>query len=162
MTSRVTCSGSADGVDDHRILAAGLGDQRHDRAVAGGEAAVDRPRGVGRAGEGDAGDFGMAVSAAPTLPSPGASWTIALGMPAACISSIARAPISGVCSAGLAMAALPAASAAATGPMKIASGKFHGQMQANTPRPWRRSSLSSPVGPGSAVTSPHRRRASLA
>ena len=72
-----------------------------------------------------------------------------LGMPASCISSIASAPISGVCSAGLAMAALPAASAAATGPMKIASGKFHGQMQANTPRPCRRSSFSSPVGPGS-------------
>ena len=33
--------------------------------------------------------------------------------------------------------------------MKIASGKFHGRMQANTPRPWRRSSFSSPVGPGS-------------
>ena len=70
-------------------------------------------------------------------------------MPAWCISSIASAAISGVCSAGLAIAALPAASAAATGPMKIASGKFHGLMQANTPRPWRRSSLSSPVGPGS-------------
>ena len=51
----------------------------------------------------------------------------------------------------MAIAALPAASAAATGPMKIASGKFHGEMQANTPRPCRRSWLSSPVGPGSAV-----------
>ena len=41
----------------------------------------------------------------------------------------------GVCSAGLASTALPAASAAATWPVKIASGKFHGEMQANTPRP---------------------------
>ena len=41
----------------------------------------------------------------------------------------------GVCSAGLAMTALPAASAAATCPVKMASGKFHGEMQAKTPRP---------------------------
>ncbi len=46
--------------------------------------------------------------------------------------------MSGVCSAGLAMTALPAASAAATWPRKIASGKFHGEMQTKTPRPrWR-------------------------
>ena len=32
----------------------------------------------------------------------------------------------GVCSAGLASTGLPAASAAATWPVKIASGKFHG------------------------------------
>ena len=37
----------------------------------------------------------------------------------------------GVCSAGLASTVLPAASAAATWPVKIASGKFHGEMQAN-------------------------------
>ena len=43
--------------------------------------------------------------------------------------------MSGVCSAGLATTALPAASAAATWPMKIASGKFHGLMQTKTPRP---------------------------
>ena len=56
----------------------------------------------------------------------------------------------GVCSAGLAATALPATSAATTWPAKIASGKFHGLMQTNTPRPCRRSSLLSPVGPGSA------------
>ena len=33
------------------------------------------------------------------------------------------------------MTALPAASAALTWPVKIASGKFHGLMQAKTPRP---------------------------
>ena len=41
--------------------------------------------------------------------------------------------MSGVSSAGLAMTALPAASAAATWPVKIASGKFQGLMQAMTP-----------------------------
>ena len=56
---------------------------------------------------------GCAVSVPPTtLPEPGASWTTSLGMPAWCISSTASAPISGVCPAGLAMTALPAASGA--------------------------------------------------
>ncbi len=41
--------------------------------------------------------------------------------------------MSGVSSAGLATTAFPAASAAATWPVKIASGKFHGLMQATTP-----------------------------
>ena len=54
-----------------------------------------------------------------------------------------------VCSAGLAITLLPAASAAATWPMKIASGKFHGLMHTNTPRPCSCSSFDSPVGPGS-------------
>ena len=42
-------------------------------------------------------------------------------------------------------------SAAATWPVKIASGKFHGLMQTQAPRAVRRSSLLSPVGPGSAT-----------
>ena len=33
-TSATTCSGSAERIDDHRVLAAGLGDQRHDRPGA--------------------------------------------------------------------------------------------------------------------------------
>ena len=49
------------------------------------------------------------------------------------------------------MTALPAASAAAIWPVKIASGKFHGVMQAKTPRPCSASWLRSPVGPGSAL-----------
>ena len=40
----------------------------------------------------------------------------------------------GVCSAGLASTALPAARAAAIWPVKIASGKFHGLMQVQMPR----------------------------
>ena len=59
-----------------------------------------------------------------------------------------RRAISGVCSAGLATTALPAASAAATWPMKMASGKFQGLMQAKTPRPCSSVRLRSPVGPG--------------
>ncbi len=39
----------------------------------------------------------------------------------------------GTSSAGLASTGLPAASAAATWPVKIASGKFHGEMQAMGP-----------------------------
>ncbi len=48
--------GQGRGIDDHRVLPAGLGDQRHDRSGAAGELEVDQPRGFGRAGEGDAGD----------------------------------------------------------------------------------------------------------
>ncbi len=47
--------GQCGGVGDHRVLAAGLGDQRGDRRVARGQCTVDRPRRVGGAGEGDAG-----------------------------------------------------------------------------------------------------------
>ena len=55
------------------------------------------------------------------------------GTPAACRTRTACAAISGVSSAGLASTALPAASEAATWPTKIASGKFHGLMQATGP-----------------------------
>ena len=68
-------------------------------------------------------------------------------MPARCMSLTARAAVSGVCSAGLATTALPAASAPAICPVKMASGKFHGEIAANTPRPCSESALRSPVGP---------------
>ena len=67
--------------------------------------------------------------------------------------------MSGVCSAGLHTTALPAASAAVIWPVKMASGKFQGLMQANTPRPWRRRRFSSPVGPGRRIGSANSRRA---
>jgi hypothetical protein len=51
----------------------------------------------------------------------------------------------------LAITALPAARAATICPVKIASGKFHGLMQAKTPRPCRPSELRPPVGPGSST-----------
>ena len=78
---------------------------------------------------------GSAVSGAPTSgPSPGRSCSTSAGTPASCSSAVALAAISGVCSAGLAMTALPVTSAAAIWPVKIASGKFHGEIQAMTPR----------------------------
>ncbi len=46
-----------------------------------------------------------------------------------------------------------------TWPRKIASGKFHGEMHTNTPRPRRRSRLSSPVGPGRVSGVPNKARA---
>jgi hypothetical protein len=54
MTSSLTCSGKRGGIHDHGIDAAGLGDQRHDGAILGGERAVDGPSHRGRAGEGHA------------------------------------------------------------------------------------------------------------
>ena len=76
-----------------------------------------------------------ATKAAPTVPSPGTRCSAVGGMPARWNKSTAAAAINGVCSAGLAMTVFPAASAAITWPEKIASGKFHGLMQMNTPRP---------------------------
>ena len=49
------------------------------------------------------------------------------------LSVSARAAISAVCSAGFASTQLPAANAAAICPVKIASGKFHGEMQTMMP-----------------------------
>ena len=80
-------------------------------------------------------------------PRAGTRCTACGGTPASCSSLTKRAAISGVGSAGFATTALPAASAAVTWPAKIASGKFHGLMQANTPRPCSDSSFNSPVGP---------------
>ena len=85
-----------------------------------------------------------------------------VGTPASCSSCTVRNAVIGVCSAGLATTALPAASAAATCPVKIAIGKFHGLMQANTPRPRSSSVLRSPVGPRSVSGDTNSRRASPA
>ena len=105
---------------------------------------------------------GSFTSAAPVLPSPGSRLSTSGGTPASCSSSAARNATSGVCSAGLASTGLPAASAAATWPVKIASGKFHGLMQANGPRPRSSSRLLSPVGPLSVTGPENSRRASAA
>ena len=78
---------------------------------------------------------GSVTRAAPTVaPLPGRSCTAPCGMPASCMSRTARAAMSGVCSAGFAITALPAASAPKIWPEKIASGKFQGEMQAMAPR----------------------------
>ncbi|MNV12277.1 hypothetical protein D3C71_1028740 [compost metagenome] len=74
------------------------------------------------------------IKRAPTVsPWPGSSCTAARGTPACHSRRTASAAISGVCSAGLASTGLPAANAAATWPMKMASGKFQGLMQATGP-----------------------------
>ena len=52
--------GQGAGIDDHGVLAAGLGDQGRDRAVAGGERPVDHLRRLGGAGYRDAGDARVA------------------------------------------------------------------------------------------------------
>ena len=78
---------------------------------------------------------GSAVIIWPTAPAPGSNCSASGGMPASWHSLTASAAISGVCSAGLAITVLPDASAAEAMPMKIASGKFHGEIVANTPRP---------------------------
>ncbi len=75
-----------------------------------------------------------ATSAAPTVsPRPGSSCSAPRGTPASCSAATAAAATSGVCSAGFASTTLPAASAAATWPVKIASGKFHGLMHSTGP-----------------------------
>ena len=74
-----------------------------------------------------------ATSAAPTLPAPGSSCRAPGGTPASRNTRMASAAISGVSSAGLAITALPAASAPETWPTKIDSGKFHGLMQTTVP-----------------------------
>ena len=77
-----------------------------------------------------------ATRPAPTVsPGPCSSANASAGTPASCSRPTRRAATNGVCSAGLAATVLPAASAAATWPAKMASGKFHGLMQTKTPQP---------------------------
>ena len=70
---------------------------------------------------------------ADRLAGPGSSCSTARGTPACQRRRTISAAISGVCSAGLASTGLPATSAAAIWPVKIASGKFHGLMQTTGP-----------------------------
>ena len=106
---------------------------------------------------------GCRTSGAPTAsPVPTTRRRTSRGTPASCRIATARAPMSGVCSAGFATTALPAISAAATWPVKMASGKFHGLMHANTPRPASSSRFDSPVGPGSSSGAPNSMRARAA
>ena len=75
-----------------------------------------------------------AMRAAPTVsPRPGSSCTAPAGTPASSRMRTACAAMRGVCSAGLASTVLPAARAAHTWPLKMASGKFQGLMQTTGP-----------------------------
>ncbi len=92
---------------------------------------------------------GSRTSAAPTVsPVPATTRSASSGTPASWKSAATRAATRGVCSAGFATTAFPAASAALTWPVKMASGKFHGLIHAKTPRPASSSRFDSPAGPG--------------
>ena len=91
---------------------------------------------------------GRRAAPAHAAPPPGRKCSTSTGTPASMQQPTAAKPISGVCPAGLATAALPEASAAAICPVKIASGKFHGADAGKNPRPCSDSSFRSPVGPG--------------
>jgi hypothetical protein len=124
------------GIHHHGVQPAGLGHQHHVGLRVIRQRTVDGLRHLRGPGEKDAGDGGTPNEFCTDA---GAVARQQLqrcrGTPAARSSSTARAAISGACSAGLAMTALPAASAAATWPVKIASGKFQGEMQTMMPRP---------------------------
>ena len=104
-------------VDDHRVLAAGLGDQ-HRIVVALRELPRDAARDVGRAGEDHAGDARIGDERrADGLAAPGQELQRrARERPRDAGGEPPRAAISGVCSAGFASTGLPAASAALTSP----------------------------------------------
>ena len=87
---------------------------------------------------------GSRTSAAPTWPSPGSNDNTERGTPPARSACSSRCAKPGDCSAGLSTTALPTASAAAVIPQAIASGKFHGEITATTPRGAYASSLRSP------------------
>ena len=112
---------------------------------------------LGRASERNAGDASgrRRFARRRSRRRPATNATHPSGTPASNSNSIARVAINGVCSAGFASTALPAASAAAIWPVKMANGKFQGLMQQNTPRPCSFSSLLSPVGPGRRTPAPN-------
>ncbi len=97
-----------------------------------------------------------------TRPTIGKVARAACGTPAACSSSVKASATRGVVSAGLATTVLPVTSAATTWPAKMASGKFHGLMQAHTPRGESAKAFDSPVGPGKGSAVVCNRRASAA
>ncbi len=91
----------------------------------------DQPRHIGRPGEHHALTRASAHQPRPDLAlRRAAAAATSAGTPASCRIATACAATSGVSSAGFASTVLPAASAAATCPVKIASGKFHGLMHA--------------------------------
>ena len=96
--------------------------------------ALDQPGDLGRAGEHDAGNVRVGAPARRRHRRRRAGTAARLrGTPASCRMRTMAAAISGVSSAGLASTGLPATSAAAIWPVKIASGKFHGLMQTMGP-----------------------------
>ena len=102
---------------------------------------------------------GSRTSAAPTSPSPGRRASASGGTPASRSARTSMKAHPGACSAGFSTTALPVASPAATMPQGMATGKFHGEMTATTPRGRQRIVLRSPgtcssSSPASSSTAP--------
>ena len=127
--------GQRGGVHDHGIDAAGLGDQRDDRPVLGGERAVDRPRDLGRAGEGHAGHARIGNERRARFAVAEHEMQRARRHAGLVQQPHRRRRDQRRLLGGLGDHRIAGTSAATTCPMKIASGKFHGLMQTNTPRP---------------------------
>ncbi len=72
--------------------------------------------------------------AAPAAPSPGTRLIAPGGTPPSRSARTTMYPQPGDCSAGLSTTVLPVARPAAVMPIGIATGKFHGEMTATTPR----------------------------
>jgi hypothetical protein len=87
---------------------------------------------------------GSRTRRAPTSPSPGSSESASGGTPASRSAWQSTAAQPGDCSAGLSTTALPVARPAAVMPQGMATGKFHGEITATTPRGTKRISLRSP------------------
>src|SRR5580765_7073161 len=78
--------------------------------------------------------FGWAVSAAPAIwPYPGTTLTTPGGKPASSINLANASVLTGVCSAGLRMMALPAANAGPSFQQHSEMGEFQGRIAATTP-----------------------------
>lgn len=136
------------GVDEHRVETAGFGNERQDRAGTVGELPVDDPGGVGAAGEGDAVDERVADQLRADGRAVARQQREQVGVEAGAVEQPDRlGGDEGVCRRGFASTALPAASAAAIWPVKIASGKFHGLMHTKVPRPRSSRWFVSPTGP---------------
>ena len=152
--------GQRGGIGDHGVEAAGLGDERHDGAAPVGQRLLDGPAVSLEPVKATPSMRVSLTSAAPTAPPPGSRCRALGGTPASCSSCVGEEGGDRRLFGGLGETALPAASAAAIWPVKMASGKFHGEMQAKAPRPLQRQLLVSPVGPGSSTGPANRRRAS--
>ena len=107
-------------------------------------------RGLVRTGEGDTPLMRVILDErlAEPSPPPGSRCSTSRGNAGFVQQLVARKAVIGVCSAGLASTALPAASAAATCPVKIASGKFHGDDAGEDAAPVQRQRVALARRPG--------------
>ena len=105
---------------------------------------------------------GWLTSRSPASTSPGSTWKMPAGAPAAANSSaMASPPLYGVSGDGLTSTALPSARAGAMTRMPRTSGKFHGVMTPTSPSGIRSDNEKRPACPEGS-TSPVAREASAA